>query len=115
MVGENCQNDDSSPHRTRFRYGGDAEATQPTQRRHLSESLGDMISVHSAWVCDPAGGQPGHAASEPFASSPPRKVVDLRRTLAMRNPDAFQPDLAGSLNNLGTRLSELGQREPALV
>jgi hypothetical protein len=33
----------------------------------------------------------------------------------MRNPDAFQPDLAGSLNSLGTTLLDLGQREAALA
>lgn len=30
-------------------------------------------------------------------------------------PDAFLPYLAGSLNNLGNRYSELGQREEALA
>jgi len=30
-------------------------------------------------------------------------------------PDVFLPDLAGSLHNLGLRLSELGRREQALV
>ena len=34
---------------------------------------------------------------------------------APRNPDAFQPALATSLNNLGLMLSALGQREAALV
>jgi tetratricopeptide (TPR) repeat protein len=42
------------------------------------------------------------------------EAVELRRALAQRNPDAFQPDLAGSLNNLGDVLSELGRREEAL-
>jgi hypothetical protein len=41
--------------------------------------------------------------------------VELYRQLATRNPDAFQPDLATSLNNLGLRLSDLGQREAALA
>lgn len=40
--------------------------------------------------------------------------MDIRRKLAEARPDAFLPYLAMSLNNLGNRLSELGQREPAL-
>ncbi|WP_235216713.1 tetratricopeptide repeat protein [Archangium violaceum] len=43
-----------------------------------------------------------------------RKAVELKRALAERNPDAFQHDLAGTLNNLGTMLSELGKRAEAL-
>jgi len=35
--------------------------------------------------------------------------------LRTRDPDAFQPDLAISLNSLGGILSYLGQREPALT
>lgn len=37
------------------------------------------------------------------------------RTLAQSNPQAFLPDLAMSLNNLGKMLSDLGRREKALV
>ncbi|MBU0717425.1 MAG: tetratricopeptide repeat protein [Planctomycetes bacterium] len=37
----------------------------------------------------------------------------MRRTLAEARPDAFLPDLAGSLNNLSNRLSALGRREEA--
>jgi tetratricopeptide (TPR) repeat protein len=41
--------------------------------------------------------------------------VGLYRRLAARNADAFQPDLAMSLNNLSVDLSDLGQREDALA
>jgi hypothetical protein len=34
--------------------------------------------------------------------------------LAQRNPDAFVPDLATSLNTLANRQSEVGQRDEAL-
>src|SRR5204862_90222 len=44
-----------------------------------------------------------------------REAVAIYRTLATRNPDAFQPDLAGSLNNVSNLLGEVGQREPALA
>jgi tetratricopeptide (TPR) repeat protein len=41
--------------------------------------------------------------------------VDIQRHFASANPAAFEPDLAGALNNLGSRLSELGRSEPALA
>lgn len=44
-----------------------------------------------------------------------RQAMDIRRRLADTNPDAFEPDLATSLNNLGLRLEEMGRREEALT
>ena len=41
--------------------------------------------------------------------------MELYRQLAAARPDAFLPDLASSLNNLGIRLSDLGRREEALA
>ena len=41
-------------------------------------------------------------------------LAPLRR-LAEANPDAWLPDLASSLNNLGNRLAEAGRREEALA
>ena len=38
----------------------------------------------------------------------------IRRDLAAANPDRYRPDLAGSLNNLGIRFSELGRPADAL-
>jgi hypothetical protein len=35
------------------------------------------------------------------ALAPAQEAVELRRTLAQRNPDAFQPDLAASLGMFG--------------
>ncbi|MEO1077119.1 MAG: tetratricopeptide repeat protein, partial [Bacteroidota bacterium] len=43
------------------------------------------------------------------------EAVTIRRRLAQRNPDAFEPDLATSLNNLGAFYSNLGRREDALT
>jgi tetratricopeptide (TPR) repeat protein len=40
--------------------------------------------------------------------------VEILRKLASARPDAFLPDLATSLNNLGGMLSHLGRREDAL-
>jgi hypothetical protein len=50
---------------------------------------------------------------QPLAAA--REAVTIRRDLARARPEAFTPDLAGSLNNLANRLSELGQREEALA
>jgi hypothetical protein len=44
-----------------------------------------------------------------------QEAVDIRRRLAQTRPDAFLPDLATSLNNLGGDLSDLGRREDALA
>lgn len=41
------------------------------------------------------------------------EAVEIRRSLAERNPDAFAPDLASSLNNQAGRLSELERHEQA--
>ena len=43
-----------------------------------------------------------------------QEAVAHYRELALKNPSAFRPDLARSLNNLGAMLSELGRREEAL-
>ena len=40
-----------------------------------------------------------------------QEAVELYSLLAQQHPDAFNPDLAMSLNNLTGMLSELGQRE----
>jgi len=44
-----------------------------------------------------------------------QEAVAHYRQLAQQHPEAFLPDLAGSLNNLGAMLSELGRREEALA
>jgi tetratricopeptide (TPR) repeat protein len=44
-----------------------------------------------------------------------QEAVNIRRDLARARPDAFTPDLAGSLNNLANMLSDLGRREEALT
>jgi len=42
-----------------------------------------------------------------------QEAVEISRQLAQQRPDAFRPDLATSLNNLGAMLSNLGRREEA--
>lgn len=43
-----------------------------------------------------------------------QECMAIRRDLARDHPDAFNPNLAHSLNNLSNRLSGLGYREEAL-
>ena len=44
-----------------------------------------------------------------------KRRLNIRRDLARARPEAFTPNLAGSLNNLANRLSDLGRREEALA
>ena len=48
------------------------------------------------------------------ALAPSQEAADLYRELAVANPAVYLPDLAGSLRNLGSLLSELGRGEDAL-
>ena len=70
--------------------------------------------------------RPGHVAEQSrqpagrgraAGGGPSRRPGSRRhlRQLAADNPDAYLPDLAASLNNLGNRLAEAGQREEALA
>jgi tetratricopeptide (TPR) repeat protein len=43
------------------------------------------------------------------------EAVEIYRRLAATNPAAFEPDLAGSLNNLGRVFSSLGRNNEALI
>src|SRR5271155_1979912 len=49
------------------------------------------------------------------AIDPNHRTANPQRRLAQTRPDAFLPDLATSLNNLGGDLSNLGRREEALA
>lgn len=39
------------------------------------------------------------------------RILDTRRLLAQGDPDAYLPDVATTLNNLGALLADLGERE----
>ena len=43
------------------------------------------------------------------------EAVNIRRALYARNPEAYGNDLAGSLHNLGVRLSKLDRKPEALA
>ena len=49
------------------------------------------------------------------ALAPAREAVAIYRCLAQGSPEVYVPDLAGSLNNLASRLSETGDRQGALL
>jgi tetratricopeptide (TPR) repeat protein len=79
---------------------------------------------HSAGSDDATSAAAGQARVGILASSLGRReealtateeAVDLNRRLAAERPDAFLPDLAGSLSNLGNSLDALGRREEALA
>jgi len=50
-----------------------------------------------------------------FSAALTTEIAGILRPLAQANPDAYLPDLAASLNNLGLRLAEVGQRQAALA
>ena len=50
-----------------------------------------------------------------FSAALTTHMADILRLLAEANPDAYLPDLAMSLSNLGVRLAEAGQRQAALA
>ena len=49
------------------------------------------------------------------ALAPATEAVNIRRRLAQANPAAYEPVLAGSLNNLANRLSQIGDHAGALA
>ena len=65
------------------------------------------VNINSIRLSEAGRREEALAASE--------EAVKLRRELVGRNRDAFLPDLAMALNNLGIRLSNLGRREEALA
>ena len=50
-----------------------------------------------------------------FAAALTTAITDILRQLADANPDAYLPDLASALNNLGVRLAATGQQQAALA
>ncbi|MGH3808438.1 MAG: tetratricopeptide repeat protein [Pseudonocardiaceae bacterium] len=82
----------------------------------LAEALVTLTETQTDGAREPEQSSPylrrhlGQHAS--LANAP--GITALRR-LAQANPDAYLPDLAGSLNNLAIRLAEVGQRQAALA
>jgi hypothetical protein len=70
--------------------------------------------LHQMWIRNWRPETAGPSVIEP-ALIASQEAVAIRRELAAAHPDAFRPNLALSLTNLSNRLSDLGQREDALV
>jgi tetratricopeptide (TPR) repeat protein/nucleoside phosphorylase len=91
-----------------------AEWVSRTLLRGLGTSEEEGVLAERARLQNNLGGRLGELGRREDALKATQEAADLYRVLAQRNPDAFQPYLAGSLNNLGGSLSELGRREDAL-
>ena len=52
------------------------------------------------------------AGQRQAALAPAQEAADTYRQLAAANPDAYLPDLATALNNLGNRLARPGSGRP---
>jgi tetratricopeptide (TPR) repeat protein len=72
----------------------------------ISSSFAPAWSLLSCIYCDQRNNEEALAAG--------RSAVGEYRKLVAAQPDAFLPDLAMSLNNLGNSLSDIGCREEAL-
>ena len=83
------------------RAGGGAARRLPTRPRR------DRSTIWATGSTISAGARTALAATE--------EAVAIYRELAAARPDAFRPDLAATLNNLGNRLDALGRREEALA
>ena len=67
-----------------------------------------------AALLDERGGRLRDLGQREAALGATHEAVEVYRGLAAKHPDAFLPDLATSLSNLGLLLSEVGQRDAAL-
>ncbi|WP_240810346.1 tetratricopeptide repeat protein [Actinomadura sp. WMMA1423] len=93
-------------------------ATQVEAPRPLLDALGE-IADDSATPVDQLTRladrlpHPSHVLAE-YAAHLSQRITEHYREQADTDPDAFLPDLAGSLNDLSVRLGELGRREEGL-
>jgi tetratricopeptide (TPR) repeat protein len=79
----------------------------------LSEVSVDDVSQHAQWLVDLSAWLSLLGRRE-RALGAGEEAVAIHRALAEARPDAFRPDLAASLSNLGIMLSELGRLAEAL-
>ena len=85
-------------------------------REAPDEALLARLRMRLASACsDLAGLAVFDVASRERAAAEAQQGVGTYRRLAAEHPDTFQPDLAASLSDLATMLSELGRREEALA
>ncbi|MFE3206330.1 tetratricopeptide repeat protein [Embleya sp. NPDC059237] len=77
-----------------------AATTDPAQHARLHSALANRYA---------------NAGLHQQALAADRHALDIRRRLAKADPAAYEPDLAGSLNNLSIRLGKLGRRTEGLA
>ena len=75
-------------------------STEPARRAHHLALLGVALA---------------NMGEREKALAAAQEEVTLRRALSAQRPDAFNPNLAASLNNLASFVSALGEREKALA
>ncbi|MFN6104434.1 MAG: tetratricopeptide repeat protein, partial [Planctomycetaceae bacterium] len=85
------------------------------QLERLSDEMTEAVRVERARLCNNLGNRLSELGRREAALAAAEEAVRIRRTLAAERPDAFLPDLAGSLSNVSVVLSELGRREAALA
>jgi nucleoside phosphorylase/tetratricopeptide (TPR) repeat protein len=78
-----------------------AEWTDRTLLQALPTSNEEQVLSERARHLNNLGARLSDLGRREEALQATQEAVGLRRTLAEHNPDAFRPDLAGSLNNLG--------------
>jgi tetratricopeptide (TPR) repeat protein len=84
------------------------------ETEHLRSDSGDMSPELRAGILNNLGNRHADLGNREDAMLATQEAVELYRSLALKNPDAFNPDLAMSLNNLGIRHAALGNREDAM-
>jgi tetratricopeptide (TPR) repeat protein len=93
----------------------DLAAAAITQRRANDVLPQTTDLAERAKLFDRLAWRLANAGLLPQALAAAEEAVGVYRRLVERNPAAYEPDLAGALNNLGICLSGLGRREEALA
>ena len=79
------------------------------------DANGESSEVLRASLYHAQGSRLSDAGQWDAALAATQSAVAIRRRLAERAPDAFEPDLAASLSNLGAHYSAVGRRDDALA
>ncbi|RKH41453.1 tetratricopeptide repeat protein [Corallococcus sicarius] len=85
------------------------------QLEQMSVDAEGAISAARARILIELGARLGRVGRREEALAATEAAVKHYRALARERPEAFLPNLAGSLGNLGIHLSEVGRREEALA
>ncbi|MFC7986592.1 tetratricopeptide repeat protein [Streptomyces sp. NPDC057336] len=92
---------------------------RPTDSEHVLHTLDTVLGTtpldHQAVQTSAAALPYPSRITAPLALRLTSLLAQANQRLAHDNPAAFEPDLARSLSNLGSRLAEAGRREEALT